>query len=330
VSTIEERLSRDIEAVTGGIVVTESDLRDARAEVNERIENGQQHSRRRGVVAAAAAAAVVVGVATWQGLSGDDPSPSPAPPGPSPSELTDAEQEFLTGEPVTAGVLPGVWRLDNGSTLFMFSSDGRFSLDDTGQLSADPLVDGTYEVENDAISVDIEGGTAGCAGKAITLRAVVTEAGTLNVLPVGRGASGCEAPSSYQWVLEPALPAGFFSEIKNGPGANWSPPLGYEAVQATWYDPQGGYLVELRDDGTFTTLAGMGEVADRGTWTVDPEVTRLSIVSGADSPTCREGDRFVLDNLRAREIGVLNLEGDLARNDCDVEWKGTAWVRLAP
>ena len=68
-STIEERLSRDIEAVTGEIVVTESDLRDARADVEDRIEGERQRDRRRGVVAAAAAAAVVVGVATWQGLS---------------------------------------------------------------------------------------------------------------------------------------------------------------------------------------------------------------------------------------------------------------------
>jgi hypothetical protein len=230
---------------------------------------------------------------------------------------------------VTAGILPGVWRLDNGATLFMFTPDGRFSLDDIGQLSADPRIDGTYAVEGGAISVDIDGGTSGCAGQTITLRAVSAD-GTLRVLPDGREASGCEAPSSYQWVLEPVLPAGYFSDIKNGPGTNWAPPTGYEAVQATWYDTQGGYLVELRDDGTFTTLIGKGEVADRGTWDVDAQVSRLTLVSGADSPTCREGDRFVLANLRAEQIGVLNLQGDLGRNDCDVPWKGKAWVRLAP
>jgi hypothetical protein len=29
-------------------------------------------------------------------------------------------------------------------------------------------------------------------------------------------------------------------------------------------------------------------------------------------------------------IGVLNLQGDLGRNDCDVAWKGSGWLRLAP
>ncbi len=329
-STIEERLSRDIEAVTGGVIVTESDLRDARAEVNERIENGRGRNRRRGVAAVAAVAAVVVGVATWQGLSSDDSTPSPAPPAPSPSPLTDMEKEFLTGDAVTAGMLPGVWRLDNGTTLFMFTSDGRFSFDDTGRLSTDPRVDGTYAVEGGTISVDVEGGTSGCAGRAFDLRAVVSADGPLHVLPVGRQPSGCHAPSLFQWVLEPVLPAGFFSDIKSPPGANWDPPAGYDAVRATWYDTQDGYLVELRDDGTYSTITGNTELADLGTWTVDPTVTRLTLVSGTDSPTCREGDRFVLDKLRVKDIGALALQGDVGRNDCDMAWQGTGWVRLAP
>jgi hypothetical protein len=330
VSTIEERLSRDIEAATEGIVMTDSDLRDVRATVEDRIQSERRRGRRRGLVAAAAAAAVVVGVATWQGLSSDDTTPSPAPAPPSPSALTDTEQAFLTGDAVTAGILPGVWRLDNATTLFMFTADGRFSLDDTGQLSTDPRVDGTYAVAGGTISVDVDGGTSGCAGRTIALRAAVSADGTLHVLPVGRGPSGCQSPSSYQWVLEPVLPAGYFSDIKNGPGANWDPPAGEESVTATWYDPQEGYLVELRDDGTYSTITGSTDVADRGAWTVDPSVTRLTLVSGADSATCREGDRFVLDNLRVRDIGALALQGDLGRNDCNVAWRGTGWVRLAP
>ena len=57
-SSIEERLARDIAAVTGGVVVTESDLRDARDAVDERIESRRQRDRR--TVLAAAAAAVLV------------------------------------------------------------------------------------------------------------------------------------------------------------------------------------------------------------------------------------------------------------------------------
>jgi hypothetical protein len=56
-STIEERLARDIAAVTGEVVVTESHLREAREEVDERI--GNRRRRDRSVVVAAAAAAAV-------------------------------------------------------------------------------------------------------------------------------------------------------------------------------------------------------------------------------------------------------------------------------
>ena len=329
-STIEERLSRDIEAVTGGIVVTDSELRDARVAVEDRIEGGHQRDRRRGLVAAAAAAAVVAGIATWQGLSGDDASPSPAPPGPSTAVLSDQEQEFLTGDAVTTENLPGVWRLDNSHWLFMFTSDGGFSYDETGRLSAHPRAYGTYAVDGDTISVHIDGGSAGCAGKTISLRAVLTAKAPLHVLPVGTDPSSCGAPFATQWVLEPVLPVGYFSHYRNVPGVNWDPPAGYDAVRGTWYDLTGGYLVELREDGTYSTITGTTQLSDRGTWSVDPSVTRLTLVSGADSPTCREGDRFVLDNLRAKDFGRLNLQADLGRNDCDVTWTGAGWLHLAP
>ncbi len=329
-STIEERLSRDIEAVTGGIVVTESDLRDARADVVERIESKRQRDRRRGVVVAAAAAAVVVGVATWQGLSRQEASPSPAPPGPSPEALSDSDQAFLTDGALTAENVPGVWRLDNSRWLFMFTADGGFRYDETGRLSAHPRVYGTYAVDGDTITVDVEGGSAGCAGKTFSLRAGVPAKGSLHVLPVGSDPNSCGAPFAPQWVLEQVLPKGTFDWLWSPPGVNWDPPAGYDDVLGNWYDPQGGYLVELRDDGTYSTITGSTELADSGTWTVDPSVTRLTLVSGADSPTCREGDRFVLDNLRTKDVGVLALQGDLGRNDCDVAWQGTGWFRLAP
>ena len=178
--------------------------------------------------------------------------------------------------------------------------------------------------------MEIEGGSAGCAGKAITLRAVVTAKGPLHVLPVSGDPYGCGAPFAPQWVLEPVLPAGYFGWTQNPPGTHWDPPADYDAVQGTWYDPKGGYLVELRDDGTYSTITGTTALTDRGTWTVDRSLTRLTLVSGADSPTCREGDLFVLDNLRAKDFGRLNIQGDLGRNDCDVAWKGVGWVGPGP
>ncbi len=150
------------------------------------------------------------------------------------------------------------------------------------------------------------------------------------MLPVGTDPSSCGAPFAAQWVLEPVLPVGYFSHYRNLPGVNWDPPAGYDDVPGTWYDPTGGYLVELRDDGTYSTITGTTELADSGTWSVDPSVTRLTLVSGADSPTCREGDRFVLDNLRAKDFGASTSR---ATSDATTAtWRGrapggSAWLR---
>ena len=91
-SSIEERLARDIAEVSRGVVVTDSDLRDARTAIDDRIGSGRQQDRRRSAFAAAAAAAVVVlllGLAAYLTIGGEDKAAPPAGPGPSPSPSID-------------------------------------------------------------------------------------------------------------------------------------------------------------------------------------------------------------------------------------------------
>jgi hypothetical protein len=312
--------------------VTESDLRDARVAVAEQVERRRQRNRRRGVVAAAAAAAVVVGVATWQGLSDEDPAPSPAPPVPSPSGLSDEDAAFLTGEAPTPDLLQGVWRLDNPTSshlLVLFTADGAIAYDDTGELSKNPLATGTYVIDGDTIEVTIESGPVGCTGRTLAVHAAVSENGTLPVLPIDFAGGACGLPLRSQWVLEQLLPT---SEVYAGfrvpPGNSWDPPAGGEIV-GVWFDPAGHFLFELRTDGTYSALTGALQAADVGTW-VDDSSTRLTMTSSAQSATCRQGDQLVLSRLRARDVGVLALQADLERNDCDLPWTGKGWFRLAP
>jgi hypothetical protein len=86
-SSIEERLARDIAAVTGGVVVTESDVWDAREEVDERIDSRRRRGRRNkvltSVAVAAAVVAVVGGVAV---LDRDDTGGGPQPAEPPPTK----------------------------------------------------------------------------------------------------------------------------------------------------------------------------------------------------------------------------------------------------
>jgi hypothetical protein len=240
VSTIEERLSRDIAAVTGGVVVTESDLREARETLDGRVEGRRQRNRRRGLVAVAAAAAVVVGVATWQGLRSDDVRPTPAEPLPAPSELPQlsaVDEAFVAGEVPTPELLEGVWRLDNPTEsrmLLSFAPDGGFAFDDAGRLFEDPLVHGTYETADGVIRVAVDGGQAQCAGESLLFRVAVNEGGGLNVLPV-ESTPSCGRPFRPQWVLEQQLPTPASATELNAPlGASWDPPFGVESLPGDW------------------------------------------------------------------------------------------------
>lgn len=332
-STIEERLSRDIDAVTGGIVVTESDLREAREVLDGRVEGRRHRNRRRGVVAAAAAAALVVGVTTWQGLRSDDARPMPAEPVPAPSELAAVDEEFLTGDVPTPERLEGVWRLDNPSdsrTLVRFTADGGFALDDAGRLSEDPLVRGTYETADGVISVEVDGGVAQCAGQSLSFRVAVNEGGGLNVVPVDASPNSCGRPVRHQWVLEQQLPTPASVTLNAPLGASWDPPVSVEALPGDWYVAGGGYLLELREEGSYSILAGHGEEVDRGAWTVDGPVRTLTMTSSTDSQTCREGDQLVQGDLRARDMGTLVVRGTVERDDCAIGFAKKAWFRLAP
>ncbi|HSV40309.1 MAG TPA: hypothetical protein VLI04_16225 [Nocardioidaceae bacterium] len=72
-SSIEERLQRDIAAVTRAVVVSDSDLRDARDSVEDRIDSRQRRNGRRTAMAVAAAVIIpIVGVVALQTLGGDD------------------------------------------------------------------------------------------------------------------------------------------------------------------------------------------------------------------------------------------------------------------
>jgi hypothetical protein len=334
-STIEELLARDIEAVTADVVVTESDLREARAAVDERVRSRSRRDLRTRVVVVAAAAAVVVGVAGWQVLWSDDGSPTPARPVPSPtpSEVVDPEQPFLSGDPPTQEQMAGVWRLDNPTTsrmLYQFTADGQVRYDDKGRLSEDPLVTGTYDISGKRITVEVDGGQAQCAGRTLVWRAVVNSAGGLNVLPTDEGADGCGRPYQVQWVLEQMLPQPDDGASFDVPrGDDWPPPTSRGALVGIWWAVGEEYLVELRQEGSYSVLAGKGEVVDRGTWAVDGAVTQVTLTSTADSATCREGDRFVLRSLRSADLGAWNLRGSVARDDCAGGWALNKWVKLA-
>jgi hypothetical protein len=311
--------------------MTNSDLREAREHLDSPPRGRRTRDR---ILVLGASVAVILAVGAWQLLRDDDASPAPVKPEPTPSAsaLSTIDEAFLQGEPPTPALLEGVWRLDNPDAsrmLFAFTGDMGFRYDDTGRLSEDPLVDGGYELDGDLITVHVDGGLAQCQGQEFALRAVVNDNGGLNVLPVGDGAVSCSAPLRQQWVLEQVLP------MPDGPGEVTLPPAddwpapGHDTFVGSWLAQDAGYILELRMEGSYSVLAGHGEVVDRGTWVDDHSSTRLTLTSTSDSPTCEAGARFVLGGLRAKDIGAVNLRGTPERDDCAGGWAREAWFKLS-
>jgi hypothetical protein len=336
-SSMEERLARDIAAVTGSVVVTESDLRDARNAVEGRIDSQRQRDRRRFLVASAAAVVIpILGVVAFLAFGESEQTAQPVSPAPTgPAEPSpDADEEFLTGSAPTPEVLEGVWRVDNATTQLRFTLDGAVVFDDGARLFSDPGAFGTYAIAGDVITISVDGGSAGCAGQAIAMRASVAEPGVVHLVYTQPGTGGCAPERDFekatgQAAWERVLPAsGMYAEYlpSEDPDAAWEPSAGTTALHGIWWPEGGGDVLELSPDGTYHVATGSGEVVDRGRWALGDSRSQLSLVSADDSPTCTQGDRLVIGGLEHFKPGTIAMRGSVEQNTCAGAWAHEVWL----
>jgi hypothetical protein len=89
-----------------------------------------------------------------------------------------------------------------------------------------------------------------------------------------------------------------------------------EVLDGLWLLEQGGHLLRLRSYGTYaiddTGLLG-ADPYDAGA--IQVAGTTLTLVSGAGSTRCAEGDRLVLRSVQIDEIG-RSLRGTVVDDDC--------------
>ena len=338
-SSIEERLARDIAAVTGGVVVTESDLQNAREALDERVDRKRRRDRARtvGVAAAAAVVVAIVGVTAFQTLSNED---DPAPPADSgPTTPVDPEADFLTGNAPTPQLIEGVWRVDNGTVLLRFSTDGTVQLDDGGQLYSDPVAFGTYEITDDLITVTVDGGTGRCAGQRFGMRASLPEPGAMRFVHTQPGTGMCTpdrvmidaAPTGPHtdvwWVLEQVLPTkeglATLDFSREGP---WKRPADSSALYGDWMAQGGGHVLELAPGGDYSVADESGDVVDRGQWS--QRGSALTLTSSAASTECTKGDQLVWDGLEQAQPGTTTMRGSVVEDSCGGPWASKTWILL--
>jgi hypothetical protein len=320
-SSIEERLAEDIAAITGGVVVTDSDLREARETVDELIIGRQKQSRRRTLAAAVAAAVAIpaLGFGAFQTLGGEDKSAPPAKGGPSPSGF----EPFLTGRAPTQDLVQGVWRTDNGIIAIRFSPPDRISFDSTGRLFGDPEIAGTYEIAGDRITVSVTGGS-GCAGKTFSMRAALPEHGIMRIEPGQWGGTRCAPVFAGVEVLQQVLPTSQeMAEFKFPDKMDWKPPAGLPALYGMWLAEGGDYVLEIDPGGSYYVADESGEPVDRGQWSYHD--AGLTLTSSADSVDCTAGDRLVLSGVEQVDPDTSGMQWTVENNPCGGAWAAKAW-----
>lgn len=219
--------------------------------------------------------------------------------------------------------------MDNGTIHLAFTADGVARFDDVGGLLfSNPAVIGTYVITDDLVSIAVEGGADGCAGQTISMRAAAPEPGLMRMVTEQPGTDLCSNMTG-RWVLEHVLPANE-SFAGMGPPKNraWKPLTDTDVVPGLWVPFGGGSVLEMAPDGRYAVAAGAGELVDTGQWTLDG--SELSLVSGADSPTCGGGDRLVLSRMEHINSGTDMIRGSIDQNTCGGAWTSPEGWFLVP
>jgi hypothetical protein len=320
-STIEEQLARDIAAVTGGIVVTESELKGAREVLVERVDSRRKRHRRRIAAALVTAAVVIpiVGVAISRS-GADETAPPAGPVGQNPS----ADDLWLTGGTPTQDLVQGVWREDNGTVSIRFSPPDTVSSDNSGRLFDAPAFVGTYEIAGDVISISVDGGAAGCAGDTFAMRASMAKPGVMRFVPTQAETGRCSLVPDQWGAWEHVLPAGpSFAHFHFPNKMNWEPWPGPRSLYGMWAAEGGGYALEIDRDGSYYVADGSGDPIDRGQWSY--RHTKLTLTSAAGSVECGPGDQVVLSGLEQVNSGTLGMQWTVKQNACGGAWASQDW-----
>ena len=325
-SSIEERLVRDIEDVTKGVIVTEPELLEARSELDEHIESTRRRDRRRTVLVVAAAAVVIAGAGVIAVQSGGESEPVEPAGQPTPDSIADTYDYWLTGGAPTAQLIDGLWRLDNGGMSLLFSEDGTVQIDEQGMVYSKPAAWGTYQIDGVTINMTFDGGTS-CEGTQQAMVASLMKDGTMRAVADDASGGNCTPFASGQMAWEHVLPpARALTGLAFSHETGWQPLPTQFNLAGDWAAEGGGYVLEMTPNGDYFLLDESAEAIDEGEWS--RQGPALVLTSSARSTNCDNGDRLVLGNVETVDAGTLVIRGTVGENTCGGSWTPKTWFLI--
>lgn len=273
------------------------------------------------LVAGLLIAGVVVGIST---LGGDERG-RPA-----------GQRDPATG--LTREQLAGVWRQTKGidtagqSPLLSFGTDGTFAIDNQGALDTGPVMQGTYGLDGDNITLTDSG--VGC--DEMKWRVSLAQEGVLEHTMADPATGACGQAlhfyiegSEFSYMrLSPRSPA---SEdvTSDGQAKQGEPPTGLYELAGIWLLDGGDHLLRISFDATYA-------IADAGTLVTDPddagtvelgEEGTLTFTSGSESRTCPEGTVTVWENV---QVHLDALAADVPQDACgEMPPERASWLMVS-
>lgn len=317
----ERRVIDALQAISGGLTVTDQDLREAQARLHEQIppDPTRRHTAVTAIVAAAAVVAGVIGVMEVTARNDTTP-PSPAgrtleKPAAAAVTLANAldgdayegpREDFLAGRPPTQDDVEGLWLLRRPfSAPMVFDAKGNWSLG----APSDPWVGGPYSIRGSSLSRDVLVDYKCSEGPRpfrLSWAAAMADEGSLRLQFTGQ-LNRC-TPADDREVWDRLLPgpsplADYFREVSTTIG--WEPAEvteisksfdGFEVGlgEDLYYDPRSGHLLEVLTQGRYRYYDDPERFVVEGT-TLPADEGRLTTSQGAETVnlegTCR-GGRF--------------------------------------
>jgi hypothetical protein len=329
----EQRVIDALQAITGGITVTDNDVLDARDRLEKNLTPAPK--RRRMVLAAVAAAVLLVAWVTVASLTGNkqDSAPPPVAPPPAPDLWLEG------GTPPTAESMAGIWQQRSGTftQVLVVQADGTFAYDWEGtdlggspgwhETLDEPPMSGSFELDGYQFSTKVYRNQLDWTPA--WAQALMPD-DTLHTVNTSPGAD--PAPSTWERV-EPVRSRAFDSAA---PAQGWTAPVKDTDLVGVWLPAASGQeLVVINPDGGYAYYpdgnVGAGHPTDSGGWALDGR--QLVLTSDGDAGSCAKGARVVVQAPRLRLVHALHgdvlwQQGDVVTNDCNLFGQNWVFQRL--